>query len=170
VQHYPKLKKYISLFPPDIRSQSHAHPDPYPHSYPESSDSRPEKTASQTEKDTDAQREEVRARVRERMTAGEMSSEPEVEVRSGKKSVARPIASTGKGVDGTAPAEPSTRQENGATSETRTKGHAVPHAARGVAGDAFFGDDDAGSDEETGTDNSGQDTNEGGDSDDMDDR
>lgn len=74
--HYPKLKKYISLFPPELRSQSHEHSDPYPHSY-----SRP----TGSEKETDAQREEVRAWVREQMAASEMNAEPELEIRSANK-------------------------------------------------------------------------------------
>lgn len=74
--HYPKLKKYISLFPPELRSQSQEHSDPYPHSY-----SRP----SGSENETDAQREEVRAWVREQMAASEMSAEPELEIRSANK-------------------------------------------------------------------------------------
>lgn len=77
MQHYPKLKKYISLFPPELRSEPHAHPDPYPHTYFRSEEPA---TESNTEKDTDAQREEVRAWVRERMADEQMSAEPEVEL------------------------------------------------------------------------------------------
>lgn len=54
VQHYPKTKKYISLFPPDASA-----------------------SAATGSSDTDKQREEQRQRVSTAMKKGEMDAEPE---------------------------------------------------------------------------------------------
>lgn len=64
LQHYPKTKKYISLFPPEVRQ-------------------RESKTVStQTESETDVAREEVRSWIRGQMEKGELSLEPELHLDS----------------------------------------------------------------------------------------
>lgn len=52
VQHYPKLRKYVSLFPPETEGESE-------------------------QSETDAVREEVRSQIRDRMKKGEISVEAE---------------------------------------------------------------------------------------------
>ncbi|THG99237.1 hypothetical protein EW026_g3063 [Hermanssonia centrifuga] len=73
IMHYPKLKKYISLFPPEVRRQQ-----------PEEEDdgSSEKESRKQTVEETDAQREEIRKMVRGRMESGELSLEPELEDQS----------------------------------------------------------------------------------------
>ncbi|KZP18414.1 hypothetical protein FIBSPDRAFT_687358, partial [Athelia psychrophila] len=61
ILHYPKAKKYISLFPPEKRQEGS-----------EASSS----TADAGK--TDAQREEVRTWIRQRMQDGELDAEPEL--------------------------------------------------------------------------------------------
>ncbi|KAF8910877.1 hypothetical protein CPB85DRAFT_1221148 [Mucidula mucida] len=63
ILHYPKLKKYISLFPPEVRDPDSA-------------------SKSTTSSETDAQRDELRSSIRQRMLSGELPTEPEVEVAS----------------------------------------------------------------------------------------
>ncbi|KAF8058698.1 hypothetical protein FPV67DRAFT_1565511 [Lyophyllum atratum] len=58
ILHYPKTKKYISLFPPEIREDAASSESPIPKSNPNS--------------------EEVRSWIRGRMEAGEISLEPEL--------------------------------------------------------------------------------------------
>ncbi|KAG6856744.1 hypothetical protein H0H87_001088 [Tephrocybe sp. NHM501043] len=58
ILHYPKTKKYISLFPPDIREDLASSETPIPKVNPNS--------------------EEVRSWIRGRMEAGEISKEPEL--------------------------------------------------------------------------------------------
>jgi hypothetical protein len=65
-KHYPKTKKYISLFPPDVRHQDGS-----------TSNSRRTQTASEQTK-TDMDRQEIRSWIRERMLKGELSAEPEM--------------------------------------------------------------------------------------------
>lgn len=63
-QHYPKMEKYVSLFPPAARGKGVD-----------------EATAHEQEK-TDKRREEVRAEVRAAMEEGRLSGEPEAESRA----------------------------------------------------------------------------------------
>lgn len=69
-QHYPKLKKYISLFPPEVRQHSQRE---------EASDKGKEKEVEAEKARSEAQREEIRSEIRERMKAGELSSAPELD-------------------------------------------------------------------------------------------
>ncbi|ETW74615.1 hypothetical protein HETIRDRAFT_430930 [Heterobasidion irregulare TC 32-1] len=62
VTNYPKTEKYISLFPPDVRTHEGAAPV---HQLVSTGV-------------TDIRREELRAHIRERMQAGQMSTEPEL--------------------------------------------------------------------------------------------
>ncbi|KAF7791355.1 hypothetical protein EIP86_002369 [Pleurotus ostreatoroseus] len=79
IQHYPKLKKYISLLPPEARQaaeEDHAEDDA---AEPETSQ-------------TQAQREEIRHDIRERMARGELSTEPELQDRPARTNKRRPDA------------------------------------------------------------------------------
>lgn len=61
-KHYPKLKKYISLFPPEVRNGD---------------------AVSQSKaQNTNAEREEIRIWIRDRMENGELPSEPELTLSS----------------------------------------------------------------------------------------
>jgi hypothetical protein len=62
-QHYPKTKKYISLFPPEVRAGEEPS----------------EASLAETTK-TNADREEVRKWIREQMKSGDLPSEPELEL------------------------------------------------------------------------------------------
>ncbi|KAK0212322.1 hypothetical protein DFS33DRAFT_1280672 [Desarmillaria ectypa] len=59
ILHYPKTKKYISLFPPEIR---------HPETQPNSTDS----------SETDAQRQQFKDQIRQQMLDGELPLEPEL--------------------------------------------------------------------------------------------
>jgi len=61
-QHYPKTRKYISLFPPDTRQ------------------GKVETITSEESVKTDAARQEVRSWIRSCMEGGELWSEPELHV------------------------------------------------------------------------------------------
>lgn len=65
LQHYPKTKKYISLFPPERRQID---------------------TVSTTSDDND-QRIAVRALIRDQMQRGEISTQPENELEGGRRPV-----------------------------------------------------------------------------------
>ncbi|KAH8103430.1 hypothetical protein BXZ70DRAFT_925574 [Cristinia sonorae] len=70
IQHYPKTKKYISLFPPEVRgSDVSDHKDK----------GKSKDDSSEPKADTDAQREALREQIREMMERGELSAEPETE-------------------------------------------------------------------------------------------
>ncbi|KAK7052847.1 18S rRNA maturation protein [Paramarasmius palmivorus] len=60
ILHYPKLKKYIALFPPEVRQGSKPSPE-----------------TSSENATTDAEREEIRRWIREEMEKGTMALEPE---------------------------------------------------------------------------------------------
>ncbi|KIK60867.1 hypothetical protein GYMLUDRAFT_73683 [Collybiopsis luxurians FD-317 M1] len=61
ILHYPKTKKYISLFPPEVRHKS------------DTSDN----TNAPETKETDQQRQEIKQWIREQMSAGSLPAEPE---------------------------------------------------------------------------------------------
>ena len=61
LKHYPKLKKYISLFPPEARKGDAV------------SDTSPPETQT-----TKAEREEIRTLIRDRMENGRLPLEPEI--------------------------------------------------------------------------------------------
>lgn len=67
-QHYPKTKKYISLFPPEVRGAALSDEKGKSRENPEDATS-----------ETDKQREELRRQIREMMERGELSAEPENE-------------------------------------------------------------------------------------------
>ncbi|KIP09059.1 hypothetical protein PHLGIDRAFT_44323, partial [Phlebiopsis gigantea 11061_1 CR5-6] len=73
-QHYPKLRKYISLFPPEIRQKDDA----------DGKSKEMEEQVNERVK-TDAQREEIRQQIRSQMEREELSSQPELEERRSRK-------------------------------------------------------------------------------------
>ncbi|KAI0629524.1 hypothetical protein C8Q77DRAFT_1140736 [Trametes polyzona] len=152
ILHYPKTKKYISLFPPEVRQakgQSAA------------------ETARQAKEksDTDKQREEIRTWMREQMDGGALSWEPEVELEKSERKA---------GVS--AKAGPSMEVPLGKKAMAKGKkgDHAKSSTAKstqGVAGDDFF---DAGEDEDeeeektSASDSEGSDGGGGGSEEDVD--
>lgn len=113
ITHFPKLKKYISLFPPEVRQHA---PDADTAAKGKAKEAEAEKAA------TDAQRKQVREEIRERMERGDLSTEPELEDR--KAVVSRLL-------------EGSTSQQDD-TAAARKSGPAhVPD----IGEDAFFGED-----------------------------
>ncbi|KDQ56291.1 hypothetical protein JAAARDRAFT_104483, partial [Jaapia argillacea MUCL 33604] len=69
ILYYPRLEKYISLFPPEVRHGEGAAPAT-------------DQEANKEDAKTDLKRQELRARTRERMGSGELSSEPELHLGS----------------------------------------------------------------------------------------
>ncbi|OCH92058.1 hypothetical protein OBBRIDRAFT_886566 [Obba rivulosa] len=139
ITHYPKAKKYISLFPPEAR-----HPEQRTQ---KDKQKQAEKDATRSE--TDAQRDALRAWIRECMSRGEMSAEPEHE---------RPEA-RGRTLGGSEPA--SVGKAKGGNGKTDA---GAPKAKRkggdGVVDDAFF---ESGSADESGS--GSEDGESGGDED-----
>lgn len=68
MQHYPKTKKYISLFPPEVRKGE-----------------KPSAASLAEAKKTNADREKVRAWIREQMKQEQLPTEPEHEILSNSK-------------------------------------------------------------------------------------
>ncbi len=128
VLHYPKTKKYISLFPPEVRQGG--------------KDAEQVAREEKEKTETDRQREEVRKWVTEQMEAGALSGEPEVELRKaeGKRAAATVQSSFGQA---------------GLKGKGAKLGQAAP-SGDAVADDDFFGiDEEAGSgetDEDSGMD------------------
>ncbi|PCH35633.1 hypothetical protein WOLCODRAFT_126072 [Wolfiporia cocos MD-104 SS10] len=139
--HYPKLRKYISLFPPELRQQPHEHLDPFPHLYLSSNSSSAEGIS-----ETDAQREEVRAWVREQMAAGQMSAEPEVDGQVGKQEAGSKKASASLAGGGMASKARNLDHTKDATAAESRGSNAAKREA-GLEEDAFFGDDDSSEEE-----------------------
>ncbi|PBK73905.1 hypothetical protein ARMSODRAFT_563744 [Armillaria solidipes] len=80
ILHYPKTKKYISLFPPEIR---------HPETQSNSTDS----------SETNAQRQQIKDQIRQQMLDGELPFEPELHISTDtniltKKRVTKPSRST----------------------------------------------------------------------------
>jgi hypothetical protein len=69
VQHYPRTKKYISLFPPEVRNGTEVN------------------TSSTDGQKTIEEREKVREWIREQMTKGELAMEPELNLDSHSRTV-----------------------------------------------------------------------------------
>ncbi|KAJ3555022.1 hypothetical protein NM688_g2800 [Phlebia brevispora] len=122
--HYPKLKKYISLFPPEARQVADD----------DLSAKGKEKDTTNESSQTDMQREEIRRDIQERMKTGQLSSEPELEDRSEHGTTGRPKA------------QPS-RKAAAKSANSESEKH-VPK----IEDDAFFGEESEES--EAGEDNS----------------
>jgi hypothetical protein len=130
-QHYPKTKKYLSLFPPDARQKSS-----------ESNPTLSKANAAQT----DVLRDEVRQWIRERMKKGELHLEPELHLdakeRGGNKVTEMELDVT---------RDPETvkvlkrKEVNSSKSNIRAGG-------AGVQADAFFGDDSSTSEDQESAD------------------
>ncbi|OSC96636.1 hypothetical protein PYCCODRAFT_1260823 [Trametes coccinea BRFM310] len=137
ILHYPKTKKYISLFPPEVRQakgqQSAAEA------------ARAAKEAKERS-ETDRQREDIRAWVRAQMDAGELSWEPEVELEQSERRAAARVTKSMPSPEGTA-------QRKGKATKDDTSIAKNPKTA-GIAGDEFFSanEDEEESDGEAGSD------------------
>ncbi|GJE98184.1 Efg1 domain-containing protein [Phanerochaete sordida] len=87
IVHYPKLKKYIALFPPEVRKKDKDEKgkaksdDAEDEEIDADEDVDDELTEEQAQEKaaTNLQREEIRSQIREAMEKGELSAEPEVE-------------------------------------------------------------------------------------------
>ena len=133
VLHYPKTKKYISLFPPEGRKGKDGDGS--------DDDAEMDENEEKGKEETDRQREEIRTWVREQMEAGALSSEPEVEVEKSEGGKAAPTAKLSRLPSLPAHAE---KQADGSKSKQSSK-----PAKGGVADDEFFGADDDDEDEGT---------------------
>ncbi|KAI0686284.1 hypothetical protein BC835DRAFT_1288400 [Cytidiella melzeri] len=125
ILHYPKLKKYISLFPPEVR-QPH---DDHAASDPKGKSKEEEKDASDKAA-TDHQREEIRQQIREQMKNGELSLEPEKEEHHHSRTPKQGEGST-------------KIQESGSSAKRSGLKH-IPN----IGEDTFFGDDSGGGEDE----------------------
>lgn len=121
-QHYPKTKKYISLFPPEVRSGKEVS-DP-----------------SEAEK-TNAEREEVRSWIREQMEKGDLEMEPELHLDS--QGAARVGEKTQRSIP-----TPDWDSRTGASKKIR--GHSPAHQGGKQAknADDFFEDEDKDEDDD----------------------
>lgn len=131
ILHYPKTKKYISLFPPEVRVGEE-----------EATEKSKSKARAEERSETDRQREEIRRWVREQMDGGGLSGTPEdgpARAEGGKNVTSYghdykekgPVMSTDDG-----------RREDSKPTPKPAKG--------GVADDEFFGADDDEEDEDSG--------------------
>ncbi|KAH9846492.1 hypothetical protein C2E23DRAFT_575250 [Lenzites betulinus] len=119
ILHYPKTKKYISLFPPEVRQAG--------------AGAEASAIAAKEASETDKQREEIRTWMREQMDAGAFSWEPEVELEKSERKAAgaahlAPTMDTQEKIKG--------KKGDGA------KLAAAKAPKSGVADDDFFGADD----------------------------
>ena len=139
ILHYPKTKKYISLFPPEVRQAK-------------AGQSAAEAAREAKEKsDTDKQREEIRAWMRKQMDAGELSWEPEVELEKAERKAAPASKATS-----------SMETQSARPTKEEKKSKAKPKAA-GIADDDFLGgDDDEDEDGEQDKDESSSDSSDDG--------
>ncbi|KAI0669545.1 hypothetical protein C8Q78DRAFT_185091 [Trametes maxima] len=134
ILHYPKTKKYISLFPPEVRhGEGTVQGKVGKVREVEDAEEKPE---------THRQREEVRAWIREQMAAGALSSEPEVELEKAERKIAR-----------STPVMGAKEESKGTKGNRREVAEKKPAKKGGVAGDDFFGaddgEDDSGDEEST---------------------
>ncbi|KAL1937859.1 hypothetical protein VTO73DRAFT_12752 [Trametes versicolor] len=130
IVHYPKTKKYISLFPPEVRNAK------------EGQSAADAAREAKEKSETDRQREEIRAWMREQMDSGALSWEPEVELekserKAGSASKAAPTMEVQE-------VKKSKAKKNDQTGVSAAKGA----KASGVANDDFFGAD-GGEDEDS---------------------
>ncbi|KII95529.1 hypothetical protein PLICRDRAFT_34417 [Plicaturopsis crispa FD-325 SS-3] len=136
VLHYPRSKKYISLFPPEVRKRSGKHGS----DSDEDGDNAGSEDGHESddgggggEKDssaTDAQREALRADIRARMASGELSAEPEVGMD------ARPAGGSKSSTGGASGVKSGTRSGGG-----KSGGKAQREEEDAPMEDAFFGED-----------------------------
>ncbi|RPD68984.1 hypothetical protein L226DRAFT_540154 [Lentinus tigrinus ALCF2SS1-7] len=143
VLHYPKTKKYISLFPPEVRQGG--------------KDKDKEQVAREEKEksETDRQREEVRKWVREQMEAGALSAEPEVELTADAKRAAAAAQDTF--------VQDGVRDKRTKGGNAKSIGKAAGNA---VADDDFFAkDEEADSEENEEGDSPGEDSEEDSDMD-----
>ncbi|KAL1719856.1 hypothetical protein EV715DRAFT_198428 [Schizophyllum commune] len=120
VLHYPKLKKYISLYPPQ-----------------KSDDAAPQPPVDTSE--TDAARAELRDSIRQRMQAGELPAEPEVDIDS------RPRATEKRDASNSLPSK--TKGSPSKSKSAKGKTVTAQPSFQTAAEDEFFGNDSEGEDE-----------------------
>ncbi|KAI0828066.1 hypothetical protein BC628DRAFT_1488178 [Trametes gibbosa] len=121
ILHYPKTKKYISLFPPEVR---HA-----------GAGAEASAKDIQDASETDRQREQIRKWMREQMDAGTISWEPEVELEKSERRMGSATNGTG--------APTMDAQGKGTTKKADVAKSSTAKAVKsGVADDDFFGADD----------------------------
>ncbi|KAI0800156.1 hypothetical protein C8Q74DRAFT_1234670 [Fomes fomentarius] len=131
ILHYPKTKKYISLFPPEVRNGEE-----------EVTEKRKSKARAEELSETDRQREEIRRWIREQMDGGGLSWEPEDEL--ARAEGGKNVTSYGHDYKEKGPVK-STDDARGEDSKLAPK-----PAKGGVADDEFFGADDDEEDEDSG--------------------
>ncbi len=137
IVHYPKTKKYISLFPPEVRNAK------------EGQSAADVAREAKEKSETDRQREEIRTWMREQMDSGALSWEPEVELDKSERRAGSASKAPTMEVQETKKSKAKKNDQKGASTAKGAK-------AGGVANDDFFGADD-GEDEDS--------SNEGGESD-----
>ncbi|CAA7260511.1 unnamed protein product [Cyclocybe aegerita] len=120
ILHYPKMKKYISLLPPEVRKGRGDETEAAPTSTAPAADAAK----------TNAEREEVRRWVREQMAEGNLPAEPEVETKS---------TSSLRGEKAPAQQWTTGKEKMGAAGKMGEQAEEEV----GVEEDAFFGDDDS---------------------------
>jgi len=118
ILHYPKLQKYISLFPPEVRHGETPQPE-----------------LEEEKAKTDTRRAELRASIRKKMEEMQLSREPELEMDSDSRRGGRSDHDGSKRSDG--PVSVGGRGKKGGNSETETKAAKAMH-------DDFFGEDESG--------------------------
>ena len=135
-QHYPKLSKYISLFPPELRQKAGGNAKGKGREVLNEQDEK--KKAA-----TDLQREEIRLQIRQQMESGQLSNEPELELedhaaRTMKRSAlgAETVTSAGKA------AQNAGKKKDDAGKSSKPK--RVPE----IQDDDFFGEESEESEEE----------------------
>ncbi|CAL1711632.1 unnamed protein product [Somion occarium] len=118
--HYPRNKKYVSLFPPEVRKRTEDDSADSKGKGKEKDDEGSEAQDQAEKAKTDLRREEVKKWIRERMERGEISAEPELEEHR--------------------------TLDSHRTNETPDGGDHAKEVAKlaGVQEDAFFGDDSDG--------------------------
>ncbi len=131
VLHYPKAKKYISLFPPEARKGGDGEGG---------NDEEMDEDEEKGKAETDRQREEIRTWVREQMETGALSSEPEVEIGKSEGGTGPSMAKLSH-----PPSLPGHAQKHADSGKSKLSSKA---AKGGVADDEFFGADNDDEDEE----------------------
>ncbi|CDO76748.1 hypothetical protein BN946_scf184813.g18 [Trametes cinnabarina] len=148
ILHYPKTKKYISLFPPEVRQAKKG----------EQSAAEVARAAKEAKErsETHRQREEIRSWIRAQMDSGDLSWEPEVELEKSERRAASRASKSMPSMAGPSKAQGKGTKAGGSAETSSGKGS----KAAGIAGDGFFSTADDEDEDNT------QDTDEAAESDD----
>ncbi|TFK50743.1 hypothetical protein OE88DRAFT_1735504 [Heliocybe sulcata] len=122
ILHYPKLQKYISLFPPEVRHGEAPPPE-----------------LEQEKAKTDARRAELRVLIRKQMEDGLLSREPELEKDFGSRHKNRSDHDRSNRVDG---------HGHASSGKKGQSARDVAPKAKNVLEDDFFGGEDSGEEDE----------------------